>query len=99
MVIRKAAEELNINMETAMLLEHMILSHHGEPEYGAAVRPMFVEAELLSELDLMDSRVYEMREALETTKENEFSGRLWAMENRKLYNHNRKKSNKQVDLF
>ena len=34
-----------------MLLEHMCLSHHGEPEFGAAVRPMFIEAELLSELD------------------------------------------------
>ncbi len=64
MVIEKYAEKLAISRKTAMLLEHMVLSHHGEPEFGAAVRPMFIEAELLSELDLMDSSVYEMREAV-----------------------------------
>ncbi len=99
MVINKYAEKLGINKETAMLLEHMVLSHHGEPEFGAAVRPSFIEAELLSELDLMDSRVYEMREAVMATKENEFSGRLWAMENRKLYNHNRTDLNNPPKLF
>ena len=77
----------------------MVLSHHGEPEFGAAVRPSFIEAELLSELDLMDSRVYEMREAVLNTKENEFSGKLWAMDNRKLYNHNRTDLNNPPKLF
>lgn len=99
MVIEKYAQKLNIAKETAMLLEHMVLSHHGEPEFGAAVRPSFIEAELLSELDLMDSRVYEMREAVQNTKENEFSGKLWAMDNRKLYNHNRKDLNNSLKLF
>ena len=99
MVINKYAEKLSVNKETAMLLEHMVLSHHGEPEFGAAVRPSFIEAELLSELDLMDSRVYEMREAVLNTKENEFSGKLWAMDNRKLYNHNRTDLNNPPKLF
>lgn len=66
-----------------MLLEHMILSHHGEPEFGAAVRPLFLEAELLSELDLMDARVYQIHEAITPLKEDDFSGRLWALDNRK----------------
>lgn len=99
MVINKYAEKLRIDKETAMLLEHMVLSHHGEPEFGAAVRPSFIEAELLSELDLMDSRVYEMREAVINTKENEFSARLWALDNRKLYNHNRTDLNNPPKLF
>ena len=87
--VRKASEQLDIPMEKSMLLEHMILSHHGEPEFGAAVRPAFIEAELLSELDLMDARVYEMREAVENCEANGFTGKLWAMDNRKLYNHSR----------
>lgn len=99
MVINKYAEKLGINSDTAMLLEHMVLSHHGEPEFGAAVRPSFIEAELLSELDLMDSRVYEMREAVMNTAKTEFSGKLWAMENRKLYNHARTDLKKQTKLF
>lgn len=99
MTVRKAAEKLNIPPETSMLLEHMILSHHGEPEFGAAVRPMFIEAELLSELDLMDARVYEMREAVEAAKDSEFTGKLWALDNRKLYNHSRTDINKKTNLF
>lgn len=99
MEIKKAADKLGISENTAMLLEHMVLSHHGEPEFGAAVRPMFIEAEILSELDLMDSRLYEMREALETTKENEFSGKMWALDNRKLYNHARTDLTKKINLF
>ena len=82
-----------------MLLEHMVLSHHGEPEYGACVRPMFIEAELLSELDLMDSRIYEMREAVMATNNEDFSGRIWAMDNRKLYNHARTDINEKTKLF
>ncbi len=99
MVIDKYAEKLGIDKKTAMLLEHMILSHHGEPDFGAAVRPSFIEAELLSELDLMDSRMYEMHEAVSTTQADNFSGRLWAMDNRKLYNHNRTDMDKTPKLF
>lgn len=98
-VIDRYAEKLGINRETATLLEHMCLSHHGEPEFGAAVRPMFIEAELLSELDLMDSRVFEMKEAVEAAPKGDFSGKIWAMENRKLYNHARTDLNKETKLF
>ncbi len=98
-VINEYAKKLGTNKKVAMLLEHMILSHHGEPEFGAAVRPSFIEAELLSELDLMDSRVYEMREAVTATAADEFSAKLWAMDNRKLYNHNRTDLNKPLKIF
>jgi 3'-5' exoribonuclease len=77
----------------------MVLSHHGEPEFGAAVRPMFIEAELLSELDLMDARLYEMREALEATAEGEFTGKLWALDNRKLFNHSRTDITKKINIL
>lgn len=99
MVIDRYAEKLGISKKTATLLEHMVLSHHGEPEFGAAVRPMFIEAELLSELDLMDSRIYEMREAVSAAQPDDFSNRVWAMDNRKLFNHTRTDLNKKTKLF
>lgn len=98
-VISGYAEKLGIDGEIPVLLQHMCLSHHGEPEFGAAVRPMFIEAELLSELDLMDSRVYEMREAVEAAQPKEFSSKVWAMDNRKLYNHARIDFKKSTKLF
>ena len=99
MIIRKYSEKLGISAETSMLLEHMVLSHHGEPEFGAAVRPSFIEAEILSELDLMDARIYEMREAVDSTESGEFTSKLWALDNRKLYNHGKKGNDKNINLF
>ncbi len=99
MVVNEYAKKLGTNQKTAMLLEHMLLSHHGEPDFGAAVRPAFIEAELLSELDLMDSRVYEMHEAVAATEADDFSGKLWAMDNRKIYNHGRTDLNKKTKIF
>ncbi len=98
-MIRQTAEKLGIESEAVTLLEHMVLSHHGEPDFGAAVRPMFIEAELLSELDMLDARMYEMREATADTAKGEFSGRMWSMDNRKLYNHGRDNMDKTVKLF
>lgn len=93
------AKRLSVSRKTSVLLQHMILSHHGDPEFGAAVRPMFIEAEILSELDLLDSRIYEMRDAVGSVKPDEFSGRIWALNERKLYNHNRKESEGDTKLF
>ncbi len=97
--VDKYAEKLGISRRTATLIEHMLLSHHGEPEFGAAVRPMFIEAELLSELDLLDSRIYEMREAVGKAQPGDFSQRVWALDNRKLFNHNRTDLNKDPELL
>ena len=89
MQIEQKAKELGINDETAMLLEHMVISHHGTPEFGAAVRPMFVEAEILSELDTLDATIYEITSAVSSVNDGEFTARQWALDNRKLYNHGR----------
>ena len=78
----RAAEELAIPEEKAVLLQHMILSHHGQPEFGAAVVPMCAESELLSLIDTMDSRMEIYRETLAETPEGNFSKRIFALEKR-----------------
>ena len=90
MMVDRIARANDIDKDTAMLLEHMVISHHGDPEFGAAVRPLFVEAEVLSQLDKMDACIYEFADALSGIKPNDFSSRQWALDNRKLYNHGRK---------
>lgn len=82
----RAAEELGVPEEKSVLLQHMILSHHGQPEFGAAVVPMCAESELLSLIDTMDSRMEIYREAMEETPEGEFSKRIFALEKR-IYHH------------
>ena len=98
MLIDRAARECGVSEETAMLLEHMVLSHHGEPEFGACMRPMFLEAILLSQLDMLDATVYEVVDATAPLEKDEFSGRMWALDNRKLYKHDRKQD-ENIKLF
>ncbi|MBQ4338852.1 MAG: HD domain-containing protein [Clostridia bacterium] len=89
MNVDRIGRQLGVSEETLTLVEHMLISHHGKPEFGAAQLPMFIEAELLSELDLLDARMYEMTSALENTQQGEFTSRHWALDNRRLYNHGR----------
>lgn len=41
---------------------HLILSHHGEPEYGAAKRPMCAEALILSQCDNLSAKIAQCAE-------------------------------------
>jgi len=83
-VAGKLAEELNLPREKSVLLQHMILSHHGEPEFGAAVRPMCAEAELLHLIDMIDSRMEIYAETLSELEPGTFSGRIFTLE-KKIY--------------
>ncbi len=83
----EAAAQLGIPAEKSMLLQHLLLSHHGAPEFGAAVLPQCAEAELLSLIDQIDSRMEIYREALEPLKPGEFSQRIFALDNKRIYRH------------
>jgi 3'-5' exoribonuclease len=47
--------------ELKILLEHLIISHHGEYEFGSPKLPMFPEALLLHYMDDLDSKMESMR--------------------------------------
>ena len=74
------ARELGMPEEKALLLEHLILSHHGQPEFGAAVVPQCAESELLALIDLTDSRMEIYAEALQETPPGGFSHRIYALD-------------------
>ncbi len=84
--IAQAALELGIPEEKSVLLQHMILSHHGEPEFGAAIRPVCAESELLYMIDLIDSRMQIYRETLAEMQPGEFSSKIFAL-NKSIYRH------------
>ena len=84
-VIDKLADQLDIPREKAVMLEHMILSHHYEPEFGSPKKPLFPEAEMLHSLDMIDAKMFDMQEALEKTEPGSFSDRVWTLDNRNLY--------------
>ena len=97
--VGRKCDELGIPADKKVLLQHMLISHHGKLEFGAAVRPSFIEAEILSQLDLLDANMYEMAEAVGGVKSGEFTGRLWMLDNRKMFNHGRMVVEPKADLL
>jgi 3'-5' exoribonuclease len=83
--VETVAEEVGADKEITMMLQHMILSHHYEPEFGSPVRPMFPEAELLHHLDIIDARMYDMKRVTGETEKGSFSDRVYSLEGRKIY--------------
>lgn len=62
--------------ELAMLLKHMLLSHHGQYEFGSPKRPKTIEATILNYLDDMDSKINGIRSHI--AKENVSTSRWTA---------------------
>ena len=83
--IQSAAEKTGASKAKAMLLQHMVLSHHGIPEYGSPMAPKFPEAEVLNTIDTLDARLFEMDEALSRAVPGGFSEKVWGLDNRQLY--------------
>ena len=83
--IQLAAEKTGASRGKALLLQHMVLSHHGVPEYGSPIAPKFPEAEVLNMIDTLDARLYEMDEALGRAMPGGFSEKVWGLDNRQLY--------------
>lgn len=83
--IELVAEAVGADKEATMLLQHMVLSHHYEPEYGSPVKPLFPEAELLHHLDIIDARMYDMKMVTSEAEAGSFSEKVYSLDNRKIY--------------
>jgi len=84
-MIDQTASMLGADPEVSLLLQHMILSHHYEPDFGSPKRPMIPEAEILHYLDLIDARMYDMQRVLGNVEDGKLSEKVWLLHNRKLY--------------
>ncbi len=84
-IVREEADRLKIGGETPDLLAHMILSHHGKPEFGSPVLPLTREAMALSMIDDFDAKMNMLDKALEGTKPGNWTERIFAFDNRSFY--------------
>ncbi|AJD90651.1 3'-5' exoribonuclease [Jeotgalibacillus malaysiensis] len=83
--IAEAAKELEIEAEEVLLLQHMILSHHGKAEWGSPKPPMLMEAEILHYIDNIDAKMVMMDRVISRTTSGEYTERVFALENRSFY--------------
>ncbi len=61
MLQAKLAKFSDFPLELKTLLEHLIISHHGQYDFGSPKLPMFPEALMLHYLDDLDSKMEAMR--------------------------------------
>ncbi len=83
--IAKAAEELSIQGEEVVVLQHIVLSHHGKLEWGSPKQPMIKEAEILHIIDNIDAKMNMLDRSLKRVKPGEFSERIFPLDNRSFY--------------
>jgi len=62
MLDEKLRQIPDVPRDQANLLKHMIVSHHGEPAFGALEPPKTVEAVVLHYIDDLDSKINAVRE-------------------------------------
>ena len=84
-LVKETANKLGYDNERVMLLQHMILSHHGKQEFGSPVLPLTLEAEILSFIDNLDSRINMITKALNDVNEGEFTNHQYGLEGRCIY--------------
>ena len=83
--IRETCKVLKINEEKALLLQHVVLSHHGKPEFGSPIMPLTKEALLVSLVDDLDAKMNMIGKALDQTNPGEFTSRVFTLDDRSFY--------------
>ncbi len=83
-IVEHYARELGTDLHTALLLRHLILSHHGQAEFGAPVIPQILEAVILHAVDNLEAKATHCIEMLATGDPNRtwsdydrIEGRFW----------------------
>lgn len=69
-----------------MMLEHMILSHHGRPEWGSPKTPATLEAVILHYLDNLDAKITGFKQFVENNPpDNNWTKRAFMFDNSALF--------------
>lgn len=87
-IVAFTCRDLGLPEEVSLMVEHMIASHHGDESTGAIKKPMFIEAELLHMMDMIDSRAYMFNEVTNNVEEEKFSEKQFFLGNVQVYKHN-----------
>jgi 3'-5' exoribonuclease len=66
-LVRRAALQNKLDPDLVERLEHIVISHQGEPEWGAAVRPATPEAVFVSLVDNLDAKMGMVKQLLRNT--------------------------------
>ncbi len=89
MEIGQMAESLGYtDKEEVLVLEHMLISHHGQPLFGSAKKPMIAEAIALWLIDTTDSKLRVLGSELDKIQDGEFTQQIGVLDKLKVYKIN-----------
>jgi len=82
MIGRAAATIKNFPDPLKWELQHLVLSHHGQLEFGSPVLPVTIEALALHALDMLDAQLFQARSAIETDAQEDaqFTKRVYGLD-------------------
>jgi 3'-5' exoribonuclease len=85
MIERKLAAMPDFPRHLRLLVEHLVISHHGRYEFGSPKLPMTPEAIMLHQLDDLDAKLHIMRAEFRKSEQDgrapgELTDRVWALE-------------------
>lgn len=89
-MVEKAIEKLpDFPPRMKVLVEHMILSHHGKLEFGSPKLPMIPEALVLNFVDDLDAKMQAIASEFEKSARDgraadELTGKVWSLDQRQL---------------
>lgn len=89
--IGEKGKELLIDEKKILLIQHMILAHHGQPDWGSPKPGMIPEAEIIHHIDMIDARMFTMEEALQFVEPGTMTERNFSL-GRELYKARDRKS-------
>ena len=93
--IALAAERLGVSAsEEAMLLQHIMISHHYHGNFGSPKKPNIAEALVVYFVDTMDSKITDLGEELENIKVGELTAPIGVLDKERFYKHTLSKDKK-----
>ncbi|MGZ3723729.1 MAG: 3'-5' exoribonuclease YhaM family protein [Bdellovibrionales bacterium] len=78
LIVEKSATIEDFPADTADVLKHIVLSHHGKLEYGSPKLPMMPEAIIVAMVDDMDSKMNTLFHFLKTESESVAPAEKWS---------------------
>lgn len=82
----KAALELGYeDTEEYLALNHIILAHHGQNDYGSPKEPLIAEAALIYLLDFTDSRLASLEKEILSTEEGNYTNPIATFDRKAFY--------------
>ena len=86
MAIQEEAIKLGLaDHKEVLMLKHLLISHHGQPQYGAAKKPATPEALALWYMDTLDSKFRVLGEELEKTEAGTYTDTIGVLDKMKIY--------------